>query len=156
MDNVKDIAINCTDDDGTVKKALFDVTSNDVPGHFLIQAIVQGKALGEKITKNPVEVELLVNGVRLPFKSTLENLWERAEARLDMEARKLAEDMVTEAGLEGVAEALRDVEWKVKDALSKVGDKKEYRNSVIEEVALAEFALTHNVMTRDRIRAMKK
>jgi hypothetical protein len=34
------------------------------------------------------------------------------------QAREISEKLVTEAGLDGVADALREVEWKVKDALS--------------------------------------
>lgn len=97
-----------------------DVTARDAAGHFLLQAIVQGKTLGAKIATNPVEVQLLVNGVELPFRATLDNLWGRMEADIEERARAMAERMVTEAGLEGVADALRDVEWKVKEALSRV------------------------------------
>jgi hypothetical protein len=89
-------------------------------GHFLLQAIVQGKARGDKIATNPVEVQLLVNGVELPFRATLDNLWGRMEADIEERARAMAERMVAEAGLAGVADALHDVECSVREALARV------------------------------------
>lgn len=99
-----------------------DATSQEFPGFFVIAAITRGNALVDKITSNPVEVTLLVNGVELPFVETMNDIYQRMERQIDEQARKVAEKMVTEAGLDGVADALREVEWKVKDALSKVWD----------------------------------
>lgn len=99
---------------------LVDATSREFPGFFLIAAITRAKAIGDQIQGNPVNVRLVVNGVDLPYTATMADVWGRARAQLDEEAREMAERMVTEAGLEGVADALREVEWKVKDALAKV------------------------------------
>jgi hypothetical protein len=98
-----------------------DATSQEFPGFFVIAAITRAKALGDKINSNPVEVTLLVNGVELPFVETMNDIYQRMERQIDEQAREVAEKMVTEAGLDGVADALREVEWKVKDALSNVG-----------------------------------
>ena len=50
----------------------------------------------------------------------MNDIYRRMENQIDEQARELAEKMVTDAGLEGVADALREVEWKVKDALRRV------------------------------------
>ena len=97
-----------------------DVTSREFPGFFVIAAITQAGAVGDQIMTNPVEVTLLVNGIELPFTQTMNDIYRRMENQIDEQARELAEKMVTEAGLEGVADALREVEWKVKDALRRV------------------------------------
>jgi hypothetical protein len=70
--------------------------------------------------KNPVEVTFLVNGQEMPFTATLEDIWRRMEAEMDGKVLAKAEEMVTAAGLDAVSEVLREVEWKVKEALSKV------------------------------------
>lgn len=97
-----------------------DVTSREFPEFFVIAAITQAGAVGDQIMTNPVEVTLLVNGIELPFTQTMNDIYRRMENQIDEQARELAEKMVTEAGLEGVADALREVEWKVKDALRRV------------------------------------
>lgn len=96
-----------------------DVTSQEFPGFFIIAAITRSKVDIDKIS-NPVEVTFLVNGIELPFTDTINDIYRRMNERLDMEAIEIAEKMVTEAGLDGVAEALREVEWKVKEALEKI------------------------------------
>lgn len=102
-----------------------DATSQEFPGFFVIAAITMANALGDKIISNPVEVMLLVNGVELPFVETINDIYQRMERQIDEQAREVAEKMVMEAGLDGVADVLREVEWKVKNTLSKVGAKGE-------------------------------
>ena len=98
-----------------------NATSKEFPGFFVIAAITKfKKETGDKITTNPVEVTLLVNGIEVPFAETMNDIYQRMEKQIDERARVLAEKMVLEAGLEGVSDALREVERKVKDALGMV------------------------------------
>lgn len=97
-----------------------DVTSREFPGFFLIAAITQAKAVGDKINSNPVSVTLLVNGVELPFTETMNDIYRRMEEQIDKQARELAERMVTAAGLEPLAEAIQKAEWEIKEAIAKV------------------------------------
>lgn len=94
-----------------------DACSKEFPGFFVLAAIVQAKNAGEKINTNPVDVTLLVNGIEMPFTETMNDIYRRMEDQIDGRAREIAEKMVTEAGLDGVAEALREVELKVREAL---------------------------------------
>lgn len=98
-----------------------DMTSRDFPGFFLIAALVQaGEDVQKQITEKDVEVQLLVNGIEFPFTKTIEDIYSRMLVQIDSQALEMAEKMVTEAGLDAVAEVLREVEWKVKDALAQV------------------------------------
>lgn len=98
-----------------------NATSHEFPEFFVIASITRAKEIGDAIKSNPVEVTFLVNGIELPFVETMRDIYQRMEKQIDTQAIELAEKMVTEAGLDGVADALREVEWKVKDVLSKVG-----------------------------------
>jgi hypothetical protein len=97
-----------------------DATSYNFPGVFVIEAITLAGAWPDKISSNPVEVKLTVNNVELPFTKVMEEIYRRMESQIDRQAKELAEKMVTEAGLDKIVEALRDAEWKVKEALDKV------------------------------------
>lgn len=97
-----------------------DVTSYNFPGIFVIEAITLAGAFPDKINSNPVQVRLLVNDIELPFTEVMVDIYRRMESQIDKEAKELAEKMVTEAGLDKIVEALRDAEWKVKEALDKV------------------------------------
>lgn len=97
-----------------------DVTSREFPGFFVLAAITQAMGVCDHITSNPVEVKLLVNGIELPFTQTMNDIYRRMEANIDSQAHEIAEKMVTETGLAGIAEALRECEWKVKEAISRV------------------------------------
>lgn len=64
-----------------------------------------------------VSVEMTVNGRPVPVLKTLEDAWRRCDAEIDARARKMAICMVTEAGLEPLAEVLRDAEQKIRAKL---------------------------------------
>lgn len=98
-----------------------DVTSQTVAGFFVIAALTQAEdEVSEQIKGRYADVTLLVNGVELPFTQTINDIYLRMKNQIEEEAREMAEKMVTEAGLESIADALREVEWKVKDALARV------------------------------------
>lgn len=103
---------------------IIDATSYEFPGFFVIEALTQAddEVITDKLTGKgkDVEVTLLVNGVELPFTKTINNIYSRMQNQIEDEARVMAEKMVTEAGLESVAYALREVEWKVKYALANI------------------------------------
>lgn len=65
-----------------------------------------------------VDVVLLVNGKQVPFKTVAQGFWDRALADLDGRARAMAREMLSEAGLDGIHDALREAEWKIQDAIS--------------------------------------
>ena len=59
-----------------------DATSRDFPGFFIISAIALAGALKDpekecKLLQNPVSVELIVNGVALPFTQTINDIYRR-------------------------------------------------------------------------------
>ncbi len=97
-----------------------DATSYSFPGFFVLAAITRAKALGAKINSNPVEVTFLVNGVELPFVETMNDIHRRMNIQIDAQVRDLAERMVLEAGLDGINDALSEIEVKVKEAINKV------------------------------------
>ena len=101
-----------------------DIRTNNLPGLFVIQAIVQGKKLNDVIASRKegelLDIQLIINGVEVPFISTLENLWERANDDINNRAMDMAIKMVTAAKLDGVVNALNELEYKMIDALHKV------------------------------------
>jgi len=62
-------------------------------------------------------VQMTVNGKPVPIVDTLTEAWRRCDAEIDARARKMAVRMVTAAGLEPLAEALRDAEQKIRQRL---------------------------------------
>lgn len=64
-----------------------------------------------------VNVRMTVNGRPVPIAKTLAEAWKRADAQVEERARKIAIRMVTEAGLEPLAEVLRDAEQKIRQKL---------------------------------------
>lgn len=69
-----------------------------------------------------VQVELKVNGRAVPVVAALADAWKRCSAVIDQQAKKEAVRMVSEAGLEPLAQALRDAEWKIRERLKAWGD----------------------------------
>lgn len=100
---------------------IIDCTSREFPGFFILAAIVDQLGAGmEQFPDKDVTVTLTANGVELPFSATVNDIYRRMGAQRDEEARELAVKMVTAAGLDDLAEALRDVEWRVKEAIANV------------------------------------
>lgn len=63
------------------------------------------------------EVELKVNGVAVPVVQSLEEAWLRLESVVERRAKQIALRMVTEAGLEPIAKALREAEQSIRNKL---------------------------------------
>lgn len=70
-----------------------------------------------------VEVKLTVNGVEIPFKSTIEDMWKQMVDSRDERALELAKDIITGAGLQNIFEAVRDAEWHISNALNEALEK---------------------------------
>jgi L-2-hydroxyglutarate oxidase LhgO len=89
-----------------------DVTKQGAP-YLLLRAItLADEDVKQKIlnSANPVEVSLIVNGQSVPVLKTIESFYKSCQDMIEEEAKKIALNMVTEAGLEPIAEALRDAE----------------------------------------------
>lgn len=102
---------------------IVNINDREFPGFFVIAAITQAKEQRDKIKPGPLEVMLTVNGVELPFTATINDIYARMQAQLEEDAQELAQKMVTEAGLDGLAEALRDAEHSIKSAIQAVAEK---------------------------------
>lgn len=62
-------------------------------------------------------VSMTVNGRSVPVIKSLEDAWRRCDAEIEARARKIALRMVTEAGLDPIAAAIRDAETSIRTAL---------------------------------------
>lgn len=105
---------------------LIDVTKRDIPGVFLINALAKAEGVSEVIATGPTpvcEVELTINGVSVPVAATLEDMWNRAIADLNERAKKMAYEMVSEAALDPLREALQEADWRIKEALDKLPER---------------------------------
>jgi hypothetical protein len=103
---------------------IIDCTRNDAPGIFLIEAIAatEGLAGSHGFTDRMVKVEFSINGVPMPFEKIMLDMWARASKVLDRELLEKAQELVTEAALDGLTEAVRDAERKIKQALAEALD----------------------------------
>ena len=96
----------------------FDHLESNSPAHFVLMAITACRDFKfPDRDHGPTKVSLIVNEQELPFKSVIEDLYRRINAEVDERAAKMALEMITESGLNGVLEALREAEGKVRDAL---------------------------------------
>ena len=104
----------------------FDFVANrdTFPGMFLVEAVVQGKVLDKVVETRKqgelFDIEFKINGVEVPFSITLNDVWKRANAELTERARKMAKEMITEAGLDDIRNVLQNAEWELKAAIDKV------------------------------------
>jgi hypothetical protein len=73
-----------------------------------------------------VEVAMTVNGQTVDAPAVLAEAWRREVELIDKRARKMAIEMVTEAGLDGLVEILRDAENKVRQKLN-IWDEETFR-----------------------------
>lgn len=99
-----------------------DVTGEDAPARLILNAMatfVSDEDFAAKFaSKGKVcEVAMTVNGVPVPIVETLAEAWRRADAEIEDRARRRAIAMVTEAGLEPLAQALRDAEHSIREKL---------------------------------------
>jgi hypothetical protein len=68
-----------------------------------------------------LEVTFTVAGVTIPLTAALEELFTVRTDALNRLASERAEEMVSAAALTPLTEALRDADWKIREALVKVG-----------------------------------
>jgi len=94
----------------------------DTPASFIVLAIaakhIKDPEFQEEYKRDGgFQVELLINGKSVPVVETLVDIYERLDKVIDKRARKMALQMVTEAGLDPIAEALRDAERTIRTRL---------------------------------------
>jgi hypothetical protein len=73
--------------------------------------------LKEKADRRMWKVKLTVDGIEIPVMRSLQEVWDRENTRIEERALKRAKEMVSEAGLAGVMEALDSAKWKIENAL---------------------------------------
>ena len=99
--------------------------SDDAVDMFLIGAMVHedGRNVIDKYMpdlergNHTVEVALTINGRPAPFVAVLRGFFERLEADFDSRVAQEAKRAISEAGLSGIEEALREAEWKIERAI---------------------------------------
>lgn len=64
-----------------------------------------------------VDVKLTVNGVEIPFESTVENMWNQLSNSVDARALAKAKDIISGAGLADLFDTIRHAEWEIGRAL---------------------------------------
>lgn len=97
-----------------------DAIANNVPSRMLLTALTsyRNKTEAAPSSKNRyVEVEFRIDGVEYDFEALISDWYKRLEEHFDSQLNARAQRLVTEAGLEGVATALRDAEDLVRKAL---------------------------------------
>ena len=107
-----------------MKEMIYAVGST-TPERFVLSAIsqkVQDKEVFDKFKQfgPDVEVELLINGIPLSFTAIVNDWWRRVKDHHEADVREAALKMVTEAGLDPVANALRDAEQAIVNAIEQV------------------------------------
>lgn len=99
-----------------------DVCADNTAARVILNAMatfIRDADFSEKFGGNGrmCSVEMKVNGHPVPIVEALVDAWKRADEQLEERARKMALQMVTEAGLEPIATALRDAERMIRDKL---------------------------------------
>lgn len=100
-----------------------NVIDSSIPAILILNAMTAVANHGDIIEKfrvvnGPnVEVTLLVNGVEVPVVAALVDCWERLEAERDEAIKKAALALITETHLDGLYDAIKDAEWRIKQQL---------------------------------------
>lgn len=99
-----------------------DIRDDDAVARLVLSAVakyVKEPEFAERFANkgSTVQVEMAVNGVSVSAPKTLAEAWRRMDAMLEERARRMAVRMVTEAGLEPLAQALRDAENNIREKL---------------------------------------
>ncbi len=76
----------------------------------------------ERPAEGPVmlDVELIVNGVSVPFKHTVEDVWRQLCDKRDEKLLEMAKKLVSSSALEPLMDALQTAQWDIEQALEKV------------------------------------
>lgn len=77
------------------------------------------KAPSVERVRRDVEVTMTINGCPVKIENGIREFWEAQCGREEEKAAKRALEMITEAGLEKLQNALRDADFAIRDALSK-------------------------------------
>lgn len=108
-------------------KERINAVGSSIPERFALSAIAQvieNKGVFDAKFKgnaaDGVEVELIVNGVSLSFTDVINDWYQRINSRREYEVRQAAMKMVSEAGLDQVAGALRHAELAITHAIEQV------------------------------------
>lgn len=100
-----------------------DVIAHTTASILIIEAMLFAIGADDDLQKSfgmatsKASVEMTVNGRPVPVLRALEDAWRRCDAEVDARARKMAIRMVSDAGLEPLAEVLRDAEQKIRQRL---------------------------------------
>lgn len=89
---------------------------NDAATLFAIAAIAEADLTNKVVetkTDNGFEVQLLVNGVEIPFHATLQNWWTKCENELNRRAAEIAMEKFSE--LSKIGDFLEDLKFQIRD-----------------------------------------
>lgn len=93
----------------------------DTPGQFAITAITLANATDaviEAAKGQPHEVQLLINGVEVPFATTINDWWRRCEEELNERAAIMAMDKFEE--LNKIGDFLSDFKFQIRQRVEEV------------------------------------
>lgn len=98
---------------------ILDERYNNPPHMFVISAITNGKKIDEVLAaaNGPHQVQLLVNGVEVPFYATIDDWWDRCNKELDRRAAELVMKKFT-----GLGDFLEDVRHQIKQRVEDAFD----------------------------------
>ncbi len=88
--------------------------------HFFIAAITlySKGVLNDARLEGPINVTFNVNGVDLPFAETIRDVYGRYRDQADAQSLAMAEQLLSEAGLEPIREALCNAEHEITCAIN--------------------------------------
>jgi hypothetical protein len=67
-----------------------------------------------------VDVELLINGVHVDVKKTLDEMWERLVSKYHEDVLEKSKELLSQSRLNKLDELIRDAEWKIEEELNKL------------------------------------
>lgn len=118
----KDVAVAKWNDRGATEKIPM-LPMNDAE-HFAIGAICDASK-GKETIKTPfvgrgyLEVDFLVDGVRVPFAKTVQVMYQRFHQEVDRKAAELAYETMKLQGLDKVRDAIEHFDWEIREQISK-------------------------------------
>ena len=74
--------------------------------------------LDPKATETLAQVSMTVNGVEVPVIETLKGFWNQFDDQVTKAATKIANEMVTGAGLRDLVSRIEHSEWEITEALN--------------------------------------
>jgi hypothetical protein len=109
---------------------IINPTEHSTASIFLINAMAKAVAPGGlfehfKIPTNSgqpveVEVELKINGVEVPFKETLNEMWDRMRSRYKEDILEKAHELISQSRFEKLNDLLADAEYNIKAELQEL------------------------------------